>query len=485
MCPSCWASAPPVPSPAGSASSSAPPPWSGGARLGPVPGRGHRGARGEGEPSRRGGPAARRSGQSMRRRESAPGRCVVESMRARRWCARGSLALVAAAFVVLVAFAGRRGLWLLLLTIAMVVVVVAAGFWFLRQRGLLRWLALTVAVGAPVAVLAVFVADRLLWVAVVAAVLLAAGIVAAQAALRPDPSEWVLRVADAPAPRHPFLVMNPRSGGGKVGRFRLRERAEELGAEVALLDRPGTDVQQLARDALARGADLIGVAGGDGTQALVAQVAAEHDVPFLVVSAGTRNHFALDLGLDRNDPARCLDALRDGVEARIDLAEVNGRPFVNNASFGAYAEIVENPSYRADKRRTTLDALPDLLRHRRGAHLVADVGGTQVDAPQALLVSNNPYEAADLAGMGRRSRLDRGVLGVIAVRVDTARQAVGLLQGAHPRGVRRAGGGGGAVRRGAAPGRRPGGGGGDRRRDGAAVRPRPLHRPSARAARPA
>src|SRR3712207_8477528 len=69
--------------------------------------------------------------------------------------------------------------------------------------------------------------------------------------------------------------MNPRSGGGKVGRFHLRERAEELGAEVALLDRPGTDVQQLARDALARGADLLGVAGGDGTQALVAQVAAE------------------------------------------------------------------------------------------------------------------------------------------------------------------------------------------------------------------
>jgi diacylglycerol kinase family enzyme len=223
-----------------------------------------------------------------------------------------------------------------------------------------------------------------------------------------------------------------------VGRFRLQERAEELGAEVALLDRPGTDVQQLARDALVRGADLIGVAGGDGTQALVAQVAAEHDVPFLVVSAGTRNHFALDLGLDREDPARCLDALRDGVEARIDLGDINGRTFVNNASFGAYAEIVENPAYRDDKRGTTLDALPDLLSRRRGAHLVATVGGTTVDAPQALLVSNNPYEASDLAGMGRRSRLDRGVLGVVAVRVDGARQAIGLLNGAHRRGLQRA-----------------------------------------------
>jgi diacylglycerol kinase family enzyme len=317
------------------------------------------------------------------------------------------------------------------------VVVVAAAFWFALSRGPARWLALAVALAAPVAVLVVFVADRLLWVAVLAAALLVAASVAAHAALRPDRSQWALAVVEAPPPRHPFLVMNPRSGGGKVTRFRLQERAEELGAEVALLDRPGTDVQQLAREALARGADLLGVAGGDGTQALVAQVAAEHDVPFLVISAGTRNHFALDLGLDRDDPSRCLDALRDGVEARIDLAEANGRTFVNNASFGGYAEIVENPAYRDDKRGTTLDALPDLLRGRRGAHLVADVGGWTVDGPQALLVSNNPYEASDLAGLGRRSRLDLGLLGVVAVRVDTARQAVGLLNGAHRQGLRR------------------------------------------------
>jgi diacylglycerol kinase family enzyme len=320
----------------------------------------------------------------------------------------------------------------------MVVVVVAAAFWFALSRGPLRWLALLLVLAAPLAVLVVFAADRLLWVAATAAALLVAGTGAAHAALRPDPSEWTLPVVDVPPPRHPFLVMNPRSGGGKVGRFGLVERAEELGAEVALIDRPETDVQQLARDALAHGADLLGVAGGDGTQALVAQIAAEHDVPFLVISAGTRNHFALDLGLDREDPSRCLDALRAGVEARIDLAEANGRTFVNNASFGAYAEIVENPAYRDDKRRTTLEALPDLLRGRRGAHLVADGGGWTVDAPQALLVSNNPYEASDLAGMGRRSRLDGGVLGVISVSVTSARQAVGLLQRAHQRGLGRA-----------------------------------------------
>jgi diacylglycerol kinase family enzyme len=362
----------------------------------------------------------------------------VGSVRSRRWWARGSLALVAAALLLLLAFAGEGGLWLVVFTAVAAAVVAASLFWFLLHRGPVRWLAVALAVATPVTLLVVFVANGLLWVAVLGAVLLVAGVAAAHTALRPHPAEWALPVTEAPPPRQPFVVMNPRSGGGKVGRFHLREQAEELGAEVALLDRPGTDVQQLARDALARGADLLGVAGGDGTQALVAHVAAEHDVPFLVISAGTRNHFALDLGLDRQDPSRCLDALRDGVEARIDLGEVNGRPFVNNASFGAYAEIVENPAYRDDKARTALEALPDLLSRRRGAHLVAQVGDAVIDAPQALLVSNDPYEDSDLAGMGRRSRLDRGVLGVIAVRVDTARQAVGLLQGAHQRGVRRA-----------------------------------------------
>jgi len=362
----------------------------------------------------------------------------VNPSRARRWAARASLGLAGLAIVVLLVFADRRGIWLLLLTAATPVVVVAAAYWFLLQRGVLRWLAFGLAVGVPLAVILVFALNRLLTVAIVAALIYLGAVVAARTALRPDPSEWGLPVTDTPAPQRPFVVMNPRSGGGKVIRFGLQERAEALGAEVALLDGVDIDVQQLARDALARGADLLGVAGGDGTQALVAQVALEHDVPFLVISAGTRNHFALDLGLDRENPARCLDALRDGVEARIDVGEVNGRPFVNNASFGAYAEIVESSAYRNDKAGTTLQALPDLLSGRRGAHLVAEVGDLVIDAPQALLVSNNPYEAADPAGLGRRARLDRGVLGVISIRVDNTRQAVGLMNRASTRGLQRA-----------------------------------------------
>jgi diacylglycerol kinase family enzyme len=196
------------------------------------------------------------------------------------------------------------------------------------------------------------------------------------------------------------------------------------------------DVAEVARRAVDRGADLLGVAGGDGTQALVAGIAAERGLPFLVISAGTRNHFALDLGLDREDPSACLGALSDGVELRVDLGVINGRTFVNNASFGAYAEVVETPAYRGDKLNTTLSTLPDLLQGHRGARLSVQADGTQIEAPQALLVSNNPYGTGDIAGLGRRARLDRGCLGAVGVTVSSAAQAVGLLRGRHATGLK-------------------------------------------------
>jgi diacylglycerol kinase family enzyme len=237
-------------------------------------------------------------------------------------------------------------------------------------------------------------------------------------------------------PRRPYLIMNPRAGGGKVTRFGLKAKAEALGATVALLEGPGpVDVAALARRAVAEGADLLGVAGGDGTQALVAGVAAAHDLPLLVISAGTRNHFALDLGLDRQDPSRCLEALGDGVELRVDLGFIAGRPFVNNASFGAYAAVVQSPAYRDDKTRTTLDQLPGLLAGQHGPRLVATADQVTVQGPQAVLVSNNPYGMGDIAGLGRRARLDRGTLGMFAVTVNSAAQAAGLLRGRNARGL--------------------------------------------------
>jgi diacylglycerol kinase family enzyme len=320
--------------------------------------------------------------------------------------------------------------------LAAAAVALAAAYFFLSRRGVLRWLSLTVCVLAPIGLLVVYALRSLLWVAIasVGAWLLAG--IAARLALAGDVTDWRMPERPARPATRPFLIMNPRSGGGKVDKFGLQGKAEALGARVFLLsgDEPA-DVARVASDAVAAGADLLGVAGGDGTQALVAAVAAEHDIPFLVITAGTRNHFALDLGLDRENPAACLDALSDGVELRVDLGQIGSRTFVNNASFGAYADVVQTAAYREDKVGTTLDLLPDLLAGRRGARLSACADGTEICAPHALLVANNPYGTGDVAGLSRRARLDRGVLGVIGVRVGSARAAVGLLRGARNRGV--------------------------------------------------
>jgi Diacylglycerol kinase catalytic domain len=249
--------------------------------------------------------------------QQAPGRATV----AQRWLAR--LALVAAAAAVLVPLAAigfRASVALVLVGVVGLGLTAAGVWWALTNKGLVRWLAIALAVLAPLVVLILYTSRRLLWVVLVALGLLAVAVAAGRAALGREVVPEKMREHDAPPPRRPYLIMNPRSGGGKVTRFGLKDKAEALGATVALLEGPGTvDVGELARTAVANGADLLGVAGGDGTQALVAGIAAEHDIPLLVISAGTRNHFALDLGLDREDPSRCLEALTDGVELRVDL----------------------------------------------------------------------------------------------------------------------------------------------------------------------
>jgi len=352
---------------------------------------------------------------------------------AQRWLARLSFLLLGLAVVFIVVFAGLKSLTLLAAGLAGAAVSLAAAFFFLSRRGLWRWLSLAVFIAAPVAVIVLYAFQDLLWIAAVVAAAWLLASISARLALSADQPDWHMpeRPARPPA-RHPYLIMNPKSGGGKVGRFDLKRKAEDLGAEVFLIDgSQPVDVAEVAQAAVASGADLLGVAGGDGTQARVAGVAAEHGLPFVVISAGTRNHFALDLGLDREDPSACLDALTDGVELLVDLGMINDRVFVNNASFGAYAEVVESPAYRDDKLNTTLNLLPDLLQGHRGARLVARVDDVEIDAPQALLVANNPYGTGDVAGLGRRARLDRGTLGVIGVMVSSARQAVDLLRGRH------------------------------------------------------
>ena len=179
---------------------------------------------------------------------------------------------------------------------------------------------------------------------------------------------------------------------------------------------------ELAQRAIDRGADVIGMAGGDGSQALVASVAMAADVPLVCIPAGTRNHFALDIGLDRNDVVGALDAFDEAVERRIDLAEVSGRVFVNNVSLGVYAKIIQSPEYRDAKRQTTAAMLPALLGPDAEPFDLHFAGpdGTRQDGAQIIQVSNNPYELTTLAGFGTRARLDTGTLGIAAAKVRGA-----------------------------------------------------------------
>jgi len=354
------------------------------------------------------------------------------------WLARLSFLFVGLAVVFVAVFAELKSLTMLAVGLVGAAVSLAAAYFFLSRRGVWRWLSLAVFVLTPIAVIAVFALRNLLWVAVVAAAIWLLASMTARLALVRDQPDWRMpeHPAEPPA-RRPYLIMNPKSGGGKVEKFDLKRRAEERGAEVFLIDgSEPVDVAKVAREAVAQGADLLGVAGGDGTQALVAGIAAEHGIPFVVISAGTRNHFALDLGLNRDDPSDCLGALADGVELRVDLGMINGQVFVNNASFGAYAEVVETPAYRGDKLNTTLNLLPDLLQGQRGVRLSARADDTEIRSPQALLVANNPYGTGDIAGLSRRARLDAGVLGVIGVKVRNVQQAVDLLRGQRAVGVR-------------------------------------------------
>jgi diacylglycerol kinase family enzyme len=354
------------------------------------------------------------------------------------WLARLSFLFVGLAVIFVAVFAELKSLTMLAVGLAGAVVTLAAAYFFLSRRGVWRWLSLAVFVLAPIAVIVVFALRNLLWVAIVGAAIWLLASMTARLALVRDHPDWRMpeHPAEPPA-RHPYLIMNPKSGGGKVEKFDLKRKAEEIGAEVFLIGgSEPVDVAKVAREAVARGADLLGVAGGDGTQALVAGIAAEHGIPFVVISAGTRNHFALDLGLDREDPSSCLGALSDGVELRVDLGVINGQTFVNNASFGAYAEVVDTPAYRGDKLNTTLNLLPDLLQGQRGIRLSARTDDTEIRSPQALLVANNPYGTGDIAGLSRRARLDAGLLGVIGVKVRNVQQAVDLLRGRRAVGVR-------------------------------------------------
>jgi diacylglycerol kinase family enzyme len=311
----------------------------------------------------------------------------------------------------------------LVLSFAAVFLVAFSVWFFLVRRGLRRLLVLPLGWVALVALLT-YGYDQKYQLVVMGAMLFLFGVVARYAVRhhqRPL-SHALHRHAQPVKPAMKgVLIINPKSGDGKAERFDLSGEARKRRIEPVLLQ-PGDDLCDLARRAVSSGAEVIGMAGGDGSQALVATVAMQHDVALVCVPAGTRNHFALDLGLDRDDVVGALDAFTDGIERRIDLASVNERIFVNNASLGVYARVVQSDAYRNAKLRTWKRMLPEVLGQDSPPVKLEFAAPRARDWSDAALVivSNNPYQLKRLGGAGTRPHLDTGQLGIFAARMRSA-----------------------------------------------------------------
>ena len=238
-----------------------------------------------------------------------------------------------------------------------------------------------------------------------------------------------------PAATRGVLFMNLKSGGGKAERFHLVDECTKRGIQPVVLE-PGQDWLQVVRDVAAGGVDVLGMAGGDGSQAMVGTVAVEVGLPMVVVPAGTRNHLALDLGLDRDDVVGALDGYGEAVERTMDLADVNGHVFVNNVSLGLYAAIVRSAAYRDAKVDTTLATLPQILGPQSQPFDLRYTGADNLEQRGAhiIQISNNPY-GTTFGGRGSRPRMDTHQLGVVALvltkRGDAAAFLAALASG-HP-----------------------------------------------------
>ena len=314
----------------------------------------------------------------------------------------------------------------------LLLVALFSAWYALTRTGGRRKAGVVVGIAAVIGIVAVaFVEARSAFVvALLRIVLILVAVVLARRALGRD-IRTLKKAATSgvavPAATRGVLIMNMKSGGGKAERFHLEEesRAREIEPVVLSL---GDDLLTLARDAIGGGADVIGMAGGDGSQALVAGVAAERGIPMVVVPAGTRNHLALDLGLDRDDVVGALDAFGEAVERSMDLAEVNGRVFVNNVSLGLYAAIVRSPEYRDAKVDTTLAAIPRMLGPGALPFDLRFSGpdGERHESAHLVQISNNPY-GDTVDGLTSRPRLDSHLLGVIALEITDDHSASSLL----------------------------------------------------------
>jgi diacylglycerol kinase family enzyme len=172
------------------------------------------------------------------------------------------------------------------------------------------------------------------------------------------------------------------------------------------------------------------MAGGDGSLGCIAGVALKHDLPFVCVPFGTRNHFARDLGLDRDDPIGTLEAFRSGEEVRVDVGVVSGKVFVNNVSLGVYASFVHDPERKTRNRfMAFLRMVPAALgRSRQPLDLSFESKDIQEDHHALVaLIANNDYRMTSMADLGERTRLDEGRLHAYVIEALSRRALLRLL----------------------------------------------------------
>lgn len=193
--------------------------------------------------------------------------------------------------------------------------------------------------------------------------------------------------------------------------------------------RPGEDARELASEAAERGAEALGVAGGDGSLGVIAAVALERELPFVPIPFGTRNHFARDVGFDRDDPVGALAAFA-GPERRVDVGAVGERVFLNNVSLGVYASFVHDPARKTRNRLMALARMAPagLGRSRRPLALALEAEGRcENHLALVAVVANNHYALASMADAGERERLDEGLLYLYVIEAVGRRALLALL----------------------------------------------------------
>ncbi len=219
-----------------------------------------------------------------------------------------------------------------------------------------------------------------------------------------------------------------RSGGTLTGTAEEEERIVEafraagVDADVRMTD--SDDIFEALKEAAAApGLDAVVAGGGDGTLSCAAGHLAGTGRPLGILPLGTLNHLARDAGI----PAGVEEAamtIAAGRALEIDVAEVNGRVFVNNSSVGLYPDMVmlreqEQERFGRSKRRAMLSASLASLRHFRRHRLWISAPGLEAPIRTPLLfVGNNRYQV-NLFGLGQRERLDEGELCLYAIRAKS------------------------------------------------------------------